>query len=943
MKGLNRLNIAASLSVWTLLLSFVVLCRSASAQTISSVAFTPASVAGGASSTGKVTLTKKAGGNGLSLSLSSSSGSATVPANLSVPAGSSSATFSVATSAVSSLQTAKITVSGAGTKTGTLTITAAVLSSVSLSPATVNGGQSSTGTVTLNGSAGPNGATVTLKSSLSAVGVSPSVAIPSGQSSATFSVSTSGVVATTPATITAKLGTVSKTAKLTLSPAKIQSISLSPQSVTGGSTGTGTVTLAGKATGTGAKVLLTSSNPSAATVPGNVVVPAGSNQATFSFSSSQVLANASATISGTYGGGTASQLLTVNVASVQSLTLDSPSVPGGSSVTGTVTLSGLAGTGGVAVSLLSSNSSVTTPGTVTVQAGESSATFSLTTVAVASDTPAAINAAAGGATQTALLTVSAPQLQTVSVMPVSLPGGNSASGTLSLSSPAPESGFVVTLSANSIVANVPGTVMVPGGGTSATFMVGSSTVAVDTQATISASALGATQAAPVTVTAPQISSVSIAPGTVNGGSAATGTITLTSPAPQGLYISLGSDNAAAAVGATIQFPVGVMTALFSVSTSHVSSNQTATITASLNGVPTSTSLPILALVGLDPHSPWPIAGANVQNSGLSASGVIASPSTLWRFGSTASTSTPVVGADGTLYVTRAYGGSSLVALDGQSGSLKWRYSLSESVSQTPPLLSADGGIYFGDSVGNLYCVDQQTGVLRWNYSVWATIVSITMSGDGTLFVSDGQSVTAINSSNRSIRWRTMVSCTQNILLDSAGSVYACGPTVAKLDQATGTPAWLFSGFAVSFPAILAPNGDVVYSSQQGMLVAVNTTNGTIDWRAQISAGSAFSSPVADASGNIYVCSSFGIFKYDGTTGIAAYLVSLGGLVQNPTHLALTSDGTIYLGGFGSLVAFSTALGTVTWSYPLGGSLSAIAIGGDGTVYLSNSTQIFAIN
>jgi hypothetical protein len=95
---------------------------------------------------------------------------------------------------------------------------------------------------------------------------------------------------------------------------------------------------------------------------------------------------------------------------LSSVTLNPPSVTGGSSSTGTstgtVTLSGAAPSGGAAVTLSSSNTSAATvPASVTVAAGNTSATFPVSSSAVATSTPVTISASYAGLTKTASLTV----------------------------------------------------------------------------------------------------------------------------------------------------------------------------------------------------------------------------------------------------------------------------------------------------------------------------------------------------------------------------------------------------------------------------------------------------------------------------------------------------------------------------------------------------------
>ncbi len=96
----------------------------------------------------------------------------------------------------------------------------------------------------------------------------------------------------------------------------LSSVALSPTSVTGGSSSTGTITLSGPAPTYGATVNL-SSNASAATatVPSSVTVASGATSATFPVNTSAVTASTSVTISASYAGVTKTASLTVNPSS----------------------------------------------------------------------------------------------------------------------------------------------------------------------------------------------------------------------------------------------------------------------------------------------------------------------------------------------------------------------------------------------------------------------------------------------------------------------------------------------------------------------------------------------------------------------------------------------------------------------------------------------------
>src|SRR5947208_1836781 len=206
----------------------------------------------------------------------------------------------------------------------TLTIT-----SLTLSPTSVTGGNSSTGTVTLSGPAPSGGAQVALSSSDTSVATVPSsVTVAAGATSATFAVSTSTVSASTMVTISASYAGVTKTASLTVNPAPpptptLTSLTLSPTSVIGGRSSTGTVALSGPAPSGGAQVALSSRDTSVATVPSSVTVAAGATSATFTVRTSAVSESTTVIISASYASLTKTASLTVNPAPPPPPTLSS--------------------------------------------------------------------------------------------------------------------------------------------------------------------------------------------------------------------------------------------------------------------------------------------------------------------------------------------------------------------------------------------------------------------------------------------------------------------------------------------------------------------------------------------------------------------------------------------------------------------------------------------
>ena len=546
------------------------------------ISFNPVSVVGGVSSTGTILLSGPAPSTGLLVALSSNKASVTVPATITVPAGATEVTFNALTAAVASNTSATITGTiGARTATGTLTVTAPQLTGLTVRPVSVPGGTSSNGTVTLSSAAPVGGVTVALSSSSSKAGVPATVTIVEGATSAQFTVTTVGVAAPVNAVITGTLNGISATDTLTVTAPTVVSVTLDPTTVPGGRTSTGTVNIGYAAPAGGVVVSLASSN-AAATLPASVTVAEGATKATFTITTTAVSANASATITASSNGTSANADLTVTAPQISSVNINPSAVNGGNAAVGVVTLDANAPTGGLQVSLLSSDPSVVVPATVTVAAGQRAVVFNVTTAAVTTDTNVLITATAGQSSVVGICVVLSPRLSSVSVAPSSVVGSNASNGTVVLTGPAPAGGTVVALASDKAEASVPATVTVAAGTMSKTFTINTVQVAASVTATITGSLAGASTAGTLIVNPPSVSALSLASAAVAGGVNTTATVTLADVAgPGGVVVNLASSNTGAAtVPATVTVPNGAATASFTVTTAVVGATTTSSLTAS---------------------------------------------------------------------------------------------------------------------------------------------------------------------------------------------------------------------------------------------------------------------------------------------------------------------------------------------------------------------------
>jgi hypothetical protein len=408
-----------------------------------------------------------------------------------VPAHQGSVTFTVATHAVNADTWTTIAPDFAGpdaaAEPATLLIQAApTLVSLTLDPATVTGGQASAGTVTLS-SPPPacDASTIRLASGDPMVATVPgSVTIAPGSATATFTVSTAAVQHDTGVTVTATFGSGSTSASLAVkasAPAGVFNDNLANAAP---------LALPGFATG----------DTNLATIePGEPVLSGTCFVLTTHHLENSVWFKLTPTQSGTLTVSTANP--GTNFDSVLALYAD----PGAAGAGGLGTPLGCdnngdgngdpnlvavehTGPGGPGTPIWSSimHVSVEAGRTYYLQLGGVGGAPFGHYVLTAEVNPGVLSPSV----------LSGMHLDAGTVM-----SGGSATGTVTLSAPAPAGGVIVALSSDTGTASVPGSVIVPEGAVSATFTVQAGSVTADTGVTITGSFEGRTQSAALTIKA----------------------------------------------------------------------------------------------------------------------------------------------------------------------------------------------------------------------------------------------------------------------------------------------------------------------------------------------------------------------------------------------------------------------------------------------------------
>jgi hypothetical protein len=368
----------------------------------------------------------------------------------------------------------------------------------------------------------------------------------------------------------------------------LSSVTLAPNPVAAGATCTGSVNFTD--TATQAASITLASNNSQVTVPPTINLNAGQTTATFNVDTSKVTSNEQATITATCNGVMKTGSLTVNFqVQVQSLTCPHAYIMSNGTAVCYTTLTGPAPSKGAIVLLSSSNPSLLkVPASMEVPAGDTTFGFYATSGPTTATTLVKVTGTYGGASATLSVYVTESGIvSTVAATPNPVVCGANTTVTVTLEGTvAIASGVNVTLkSSNPSVAPVPtGTINVPEGKNSQTFVISTKAVTTSTPVVITATAPLGAASVTLTVQPPIITALTASATTLTSGGKTSGFVTIYGASPAaGTQVALSTSSAAITIPTSVKVAQGTTTMSFPITANTVSSQQQATITATLNG------------------------------------------------------------------------------------------------------------------------------------------------------------------------------------------------------------------------------------------------------------------------------------------------------------------------------------------------------------------------
>ncbi|MCS6936583.1 MAG: PQQ-binding-like beta-propeller repeat protein [Candidatus Bipolaricaulota bacterium] len=313
---------------------------------------------------------------------------------------------------------------------------------------------------------------------------------------------------------------------------------------------------------------------------------------------------------------------------------------------------------------------------------------------------------------------------------------------------------------------------------------------------------------------------------------------------------------------------------------------------------------------------------------------------IWKAQIGATTASPALASDGTLYIPT---GKALQALR-PDGQVSWTFQASQAIAASAVTLAPDGTIYVGADDGFLYALSSE-GKERWRFATGGIPVrgGPALAADGTLYVGTGSdpfettrfyALTpdgAVKFSPIEIPGGVIggpaIAPDGTIYVGSLeGQVWALSPT--NLSRK-----WRFRvGDEIQGALALGPDGTVYLGALNGFLYAI-APDGRERWRFKANK-EIVSSAVVAPDGTVYIGSLDGHLYAIGADGKERWRFQTGGPIYGSP--ALAADGTIYIGSTDGIFYAVTRDGQQRWQVKTGGEIrSSPLIAPDGTIYFAS--------
>ena len=343
------------------------------------------------------------------------------------------------------------------------------------------------------------------------------------------------------------------------------------------------------------------------------------------------------------------------------------------------------------------------------------------------------------------------------------------------------------------------------------------------------------------------------------------------------------------------------------------------------------------------NSSWPMFMHDIKHTGQSTLNGPQKNTLYWQYKTGSEiVAPPVLSADGTIYVGDTSG---IFHAINQDGTKKWTYATGDEISAAAAI-DTGGVIYIGSDDKYLYAINND-GSLKWRYKTLGSISSspVINPKDGAIyFGSEDKKLYALDTSGK-LKWKSALDeqIWSSPALDTGYNVIYVGTlagTLYAINTDDGTEKWAYEteDIIIGSPSIDTTNGFVIFGSGNGKVYALNRNDGSRKWIYTASEGisSTASIDTATDANAVYVGAEDGnLYSLSRTTGSLNWKYTTGNAITSSP--AIGKNGSIYFGSADNNIYSVSKNGALQWTYTTKDEVnSSPAIGSNGLLYIGSS-------
>jgi outer membrane protein assembly factor BamB len=345
-----------------------------------------------------------------------------------------------------------------------------------------------------------------------------------------------------------------------------------------------------------------------------------------------------------------------------------------------------------------------------------------------------------------------------------------------------------------------------------------------------------------------------------------------------------------------------------------------------------------------PAGEWRQFRGTPNLTGVSSSAPPATLKVLWthELGDTIESSAAIAG--GVVYV--GGGDGDLVALDFNTGALKWKYATGNLIGESSPAVGADA-VYVGDLGGIFHAVNIRDGKPLWTFRTGSEIKSSpVIVADTVLIGSYDTHLYALDAKTGHLRWKVMTKGNVHAtpaVVDGLAFIAGCDAVLRAIRVADGREAYQIESGAYTGASPVIENGRAYFGTFNNEVLAFDLRQRRRLWRfADPDRKFPFYSSAALSGGRVVLGGrdKF-VYSLDTATGKPAWTFATRARVDSSPVIA---DGRVYVGsGDGRLYVLDAATGQKLSEFDAGaGITTSPAVAGGRVVIGSSDGKLYVL-